>query len=86
MTSSASRNMKRRVKHHTHRFYAELYPMFDSYSLYIRPDGSLSRYRVTYWSKPKVEAAVKKFRQSPNGGLLLMDYKLFIDTIDTTED
>jgi len=63
------------------RWYVELYPMFNSISRYVRPDGTIGRLRYTYQTKRDAEAAEQKFYKGPHRGLT-MDHMLFVDKVE----
>lgn len=60
------------------RWYVELYPMFNSVSRFVRPDGGVVRLQYTYPTKREAEEAEQAFRAGQHRGLL-MDHMLFVD-------
>lgn len=64
------------------KWQAELYPLYDGFSRWILPDGSLSRIPYKYTSKRLATLASNKFRKTRYAGML-MDHELFVDKLET---
>lgn len=62
------------------KWQAELYPLFDSTSRWILPDGNVTRFQHTYKTRRDALAASKKFKKGKYAGMVF-DHELFIDKV-----